>query len=131
MIQGNDRLPHWCNVVNNRHNEKHREAITDAVAKLAGKLLGKPPVRFESKADRDEILKVAFANTAEGRKFRKRFLEMAQSPGGLADLYMDSASWSPGKTKYAEKLRKSLVSKRDQIIADIESCIRDNGKRYH
>jgi hypothetical protein len=52
---------------------------------------------------------------------------MAQSPGGLADLYTDSASWSPGKTKYAEKLRKSLVSKRDQIIADIESCIRENG----
>ena len=113
-------------MVNNCHNEKHREVITDVVAELAGELLGEPPVGFKSKADRDEILKVAFANTAEGRKFRKRFLEMAQSPGGLADLYTDSASWSHGKA-YAEKLCASLVSKRDQIIVAIKSCIRDNG----
>ena len=114
-------------VVNNHHNEKHREATTDVVAKLVGELLGKPPVRFKSKADRDEILKVAFANTTEGRKFQKRFLEMAQSPGGLADLYTDTASWSHGKAKYAEKLRASLGSKCDQIIVAIKSCIRDNG----
>ena len=131
MIQGDDRLPHLCVVVNNRHNEKHREAITDVVAKLVGELLGKPPVRFKSKADRDEILKVAFANTAEGRKFRKRFLEMAQSPGGLADLYTDSASWSHGKAKHAEKLCASLVSKRDQIIVAIKSCIRDKRQWDH
>ena len=57
------------------------------MADLVGKLLGKPLVGFKCKADQDQILKIAFGNTSEGRHFQKRFLELAQIPGGLAQTH--------------------------------------------
>ena len=99
LTQGDKVLPHLCVLVNNYHIEKHRNEITDVMAAPAGKLLGKPPVGFECEADRDEILKIAFGDTSEGRQFRKRFLEIAQTPSGLMKLEEESGGWSSGQAK--------------------------------